>query len=149
MFSDRFNRCDVPTPPMLGSSKGASIHWSTLGGHITSSSTKTVILVHTSGIARHICRRLFASRILRTRIFLALILLATLVRLSTLASTVTRRSSYGWADRHVFRVSSNSMPPVAMVGRIIVTSWDVYVGFSGIGMGRYVQNDMQLTIKRK
>jgi hypothetical protein len=32
---------------------------------------------------------------------------------------------------------------------MIVTSWELYVGFSGIGIGRNVQCEMQFTIKRK
>lgn len=35
-----------------------------------------------------------------------------------------------------------------MVGRIMVTSSDVYVGVSGMGIGRNVQCEMQFTIKR-
>ena len=135
----RFNRCEVPTPPISRSSKGAKIHGSTFDGQITSSSTKTVISVTTSGMALHICLRLFASRMLKTLIFLALMAFAILVKLSTLASTVTSKISKGSALRHVRSVSFNSSPPVAIVGQMIVTSCELYVGFSGIGMGRKVQ----------
>lgn len=45
-------------------------------------------------------------------------------------------------------VSRRESPPVAMVGRIIVTSCEVYDGFSAIGTGLKVQWEMQLTIKR-
>lgn len=107
-----------------------------------------VIFVRTSGMARHICLRLFASRMLRTRIFLALIALAIFVKVSTFASTVTRIISYGSAFTQVRSVSSSSSPPVAIVGQMIVTSWELYVGFSGIGIGRNVQWEMQFTSKR-
>lgn len=146
--SGRFSLCDVPTPPVFGSSNGANIHGSTLSGQTTSSSTKMVIRVTTSGMPRHICLRLFASRMLSTRIFFALISLAILVRASLFASMVTRSSSYGSDLRHVEMVSRRESPPVAMVGRIIVTSCEVYDGFSAIGTGLKVQWEMQLTIKR-
>ena len=143
-----FNLWDVPTPPTVESSKGASIQGSTFEGQITSSSTKIVILVCTSGMARHICLLLFASRILRTLIFLALIAFAILVKASALASTVTKIISYGSDFRQVRSVCSSSSPPVAMVGQMIVTSWELYVGFSGIGIGLKVQWETQFTIKR-
>lgn len=94
-----------------------------------------VIRVETSGIALHICRRLLASLMLKTRIFLALIRFASSVRFLTLLSTVTKSSSYGSDLRHVDKVVSSSSPPVAIVGSIMVTSWEVYVGLGGIGIG--------------
>jgi hypothetical protein len=66
------------------------IHCITFLGQMTSSSTKMVSFVVTSGIALHICRRLFASRMLRTRNFFELILCASFVRASAFESIVTR-----------------------------------------------------------
>ncbi|KAK1029928.1 hypothetical protein LTR74_018998, partial [Friedmanniomyces endolithicus] len=131
---------------MSGSSNGASIHWSTLGGQITSSSTNTVIFVVTSGMALHICLRLFASRMLKTRIFLALTEFAILARSSTLTSTVTSMSSRGSVRRQVRNVVTSSSPPAAIVGRMIVTSFGEYVGYSGIGIGRKVQWETLFTM---
>lgn len=45
-------------------------------------------------------------------------------------------------------VSRSSPPSPSMVGMMMVTSCDLSVGFSGMGMGRKVQNANRLTIRR-
>ena len=51
---------------------------------------------------------------------------------SYLSVVVTRRSSYGWQARMLWRDSLSSSKLLCIVGIIIVTSLDVYDGLDGI-----------------
>ena len=88
---------------------------------------------------------------IQSLVFLTIVYTAAIYLTRTVATsrhTVTRMISNGSALQHERSVSVSSIPPLAMVGRMMVTSWDEKLGFRGMGMGLKVQWEMQLTIKR-
>ena len=129
-------RCDVPTPPILWSSKHARVYGRRVGGHMASSSANTMISVVTFRMPWDICRRLLANGTERTRMRSGSTALASSWRGPIIFSSVMIRISLGFPTSQLFAASLNSSP-ASMVGTTIVTSSEaMYVGFSGKGTGR-------------
>jgi len=108
-------------------------------GHITSSSAMTVIEVLTKGIAVQTWRRLLATGLLRTLIFLAFIDLQSFWRASYGCFVVTIKIRDGLQANMLCIVFRSSFILVEMVGRMIVTSLWEKVGLFEIGIDLYSQ----------
>lgn len=139
--SVRRTRLFVPTPPTLGSSKGAKTEHRKLGeGQKTWSSNKATMGVLICSIAWITCRRLLGDSVKVTEMADLEPIVRNLATAFSASSSNARRpttimSSRGLFARQVRTHSSKSLLLGSTVGIMAVTSSGVKVGDSGISVG--------------